>query len=114
MINQQILQSIECAIQHRCPKDTDRSKRCVECEIGYTFVACEPIVIECGHHVCKECDKNMENRSLRCKFCAKDAKATGAVGVAANTFFQVFANDLAQELKEKYTRAIDLFKSIIL
>ena len=46
----------------------------------------------------------MENRSLRCKFCAKDVKATGAVGVAANTIFQAFANDLATELKDKYTR----------
>ena len=73
------------------------------------FVACEPITHECGHHVCKECDKNIENGSLRCKFCAKSVKLIGGPGIAADTIFEVFANDLTKELRDKYSIAIDLY-----
>ena len=110
MLSQQILQSIECAIAHKCPKDADGSKRCAQCEIGYSFVACEPITLECGHHICKECDKETQNGSLKCKFCAKFVKLNGARGIAADSLFQFITDKLAKELKKKYATAIKLLE----
>jgi hypothetical protein len=109
MLNQEIMQSIECAFAHKCPKDADETKRCAECEIGYSFVACEPIILDCGHHICKLCDKEAQNGSLKCKFCAKSVKVIGVSGIAADSFFQVFANNLAKELRDKYEAAIDIY-----
>ena len=109
MLNEQILKSIECAIAHKCLKDTDKSKRCAHCEVGHSFIACEPIKLECGHHVCKQCDKQIENGSLKCKFCDKGVKLIGGSGIAADNLFQLFANDLTKELRDKYSTAIDLY-----
>ena len=111
-MNTQILQSIECAIAHKCPKDADETKRCAHCEIGYSFVACEPITLECGHHICKQCDTEAQNGSINCKICAKSVKLFGGAGVAANSLFKLLANDLAKELKEKYATAIDIYDGI--
>ena len=103
------MKSIECAIAHTCPKDADGTKRCAQCEINYSFIACEPIVLDCGHHVCKECDQSNENGILKCKICAKSVKIFGGPGVAADTLFQVFANSLAKELRDKYSIALNLY-----
>ena len=111
MLDEQILKSIECAIAHKCPKDADDSKRCAHCEIGHSFIACEPITLECGHHICKECDKDIENGSLKCKFCAKSVKLFGGPGIAADSLFQVLANDLTKELRVKYSTAMHLYDS---
>ena len=108
MLSQQILQSNECAIAHKCPKDADGSKRCAQCEIGYSFVACEPITLECGHHICKACDKNITNGRVNCKYCAKIVKLLGGRGMAADSVFQLIADKLATELKNKYATAINL------
>ena len=114
MLNTQIMQSIECAIAHKCPKDDDGSKKCAHCEIGYSFVASKPVGLDCGHHVCKECDKEIENGCLTCKFCAKKVKITGFQGIAADSLFQVLATSLAKDLKEKYAKAIDLYEGVVL
>ena len=111
-MNTQILQSIECAIAHKCPKDADETKRCAHCEIGYSFVACKPIILECAHHICTVCDKEAQNWSLKCNFCAKSVKLIGGAGIAADSLFQVFAIDLAKVLKEKYATAIGIYDGI--
>ena len=109
-MNTQVLQSIEFAIAHKCPKNADETKRCAQCEIGYSFVACEPITLECGHHICKQCDEEAQNGSLKCKFCQKSVRLIGGSGVAADSVFKLLANDLAKELKEKYAAAIDIYE----
>ena len=60
MLNPQILQSIECAIAHKCLTDEDQAIKCAHCEIGYSFIACKPIVLECGHHVCENVTKKLK------------------------------------------------------
>jgi hypothetical protein len=107
MLNQKILQSIECAIAHKCPKE--ESRRCAQCEIGYSFVACEPMTLECGHHICKGCNKKAANGSLKCKFCAKSVQLTASKGIAAESLFECLTNDLVRELREKYATAIDIY-----
>ena len=111
MLNQEILQSIECAIAHTCPKDADGSKRCAQCEIGYSFIAYEPKTLNCGHVICAEC-KNETEQCLRCKICDKSVKLIAGKGFAAASLFQVLSNDLAKELKDKYAAAIHLYRGI--
>lgn len=111
MLNEQVLQSIECAIAHKCLKDADGLKRCAQCEIGHPFVAYEPKTLECGHHVCEECKEGNEN-FLRCKICDKNVKINAGNGFAADSLFQVLSNDLAKQLKEKYSTAIHLYEGI--
>jgi hypothetical protein len=114
MLNQQILQSIECAIAHKCPNEADGTKRCAQCEIGYSFVACEPITLDCGHHICRECGSDFENGILKCKICAKNVKLIGTPGVAADSVFELVKISLAKELKEKYAAAFKIYEGKIL
>ena len=74
MLNQRILNNIECAIPHKCAKDNNESKRCAQCDIGYLFIACEPILLQCGHHICKSCEHEAKNGSLKCKICELEIK----------------------------------------
>ena len=67
MLNQQIYQSIECAIAHKCAKDANEPKRCAHCEIGYKFIVMEPESLKCGHNICKECESKAQNKSIKCK-----------------------------------------------
>ena len=105
-------QSIQCAIAHKCPNDEYQAIECAYCEIGYSFIACKPVVLDCGHHVCKECDKIVENGCFTCKFCDKKVKITGGQSLAADSLFQVFATNLAKELEEKYKKAINLYEGV--
>jgi hypothetical protein len=107
------MKSIECAIAHKCPKDADRAKRCAQCEINYSFIACEPMVLDCGHHVCKECDEIIEKGNLKCKYCEKNVKLTGSTGVAADSMFQFVSIDVAKHLKEKFATGLDIYEGKI-
>ena len=109
MIIQQVLKSIECAIAHRCPNDDVKGKRCAQCEIGYSFIACEPIVLDCGHHICRECDQSTENETIVCQFCEKNVKLTGSTGVAAETVFQFVSLELAKQLKDKFATGLNIY-----
>jgi hypothetical protein len=98
MLNMQILQSIECAAVHKWSKLADGTKWCAKCKIGYKMIACEPLTLACGHHVCKECGIVIRNRILKCRFCARKVELTGGRGTAADSLFQFVANDLAKQL----------------
>lgn len=113
MQNQEIIKSIECDVPHKCSKNAkDLTKKCAQCEIGYSFVACEPRTLECGHLVCLECKSKVEKGSLKCKICGVDAKYTEVQGISAHTLFQVFLNDFTKELKDKYKAALQLYDGI--
>lgn len=109
MLSNNVLSSIECAISHTCLKGSNPSDKCVQCEIGYSFIADEPRVLECGHHICKECIAKTESGNINCKICSKIAKYYGANGVAADSLFQLFQNDLAKELRDKFEATIKLY-----
>jgi hypothetical protein len=110
MLNEHILQSIECAISHKCCKGTTK---CAECDIGYKFIACAPVPIQCGHHICKQCEaKTREASVIGCKFCRKKATCTGGLGVAAESLFQLLLKDLIGELRDKYEKTFQLLGRI--
>ena len=72
MLYEQLFNNIECAIAHKCTKKEDNSNRCAQCEIGYRFIAFEPVALACGHYVCNECIQKLQQESNLCKFCIKN------------------------------------------
>ena len=110
MLSQQIYSNIECAIEHKCAKKEDNSNKCAYCEIGYSFVACEPILLQCTHHVCKECSEKVEKGSLKCKFCSDEMK-TNVHNFTCEAMIQLCLTNLSQNLREKYVEALNLFES---
>jgi hypothetical protein len=109
MFSADILKSMECVIPHKCNKLIDKTLKCVYCEVGYSFIVHEPIVLQCGHHICKECIAKTVKGSLNCKICSQEIKCTGTTGTAAETLVQLFSKDLAKELKEKLLTCVDAY-----
>lgn len=108
MIQTQILNGIQCAISHNCAKAKDATIECAHCEIDYKFIACEPMTLKCGHHVCKRCQDKLSPET-KCMICGQEANSTVASGVAADVLLFTFINPLFLELREKYKKAFDLY-----
>lgn len=113
MLSVEILKCVECAIPHDCIKEIDPSKRCIQCEINYSFIALEPITLKCGHHICKECRAKLDrNSSFKCKICSSQISINDGVGTASEVLIQTFMKDLTRELKEKYVRTLNLYTGL--
>jgi hypothetical protein len=111
MLNQQIYSNIRCAIPHQCAKQEDNSNKCAQCEIAYSFIACEPILMQCMHHVCKECTVKIKKGSAKCKFCSADLKSTGVQNPTTEILIKTFFTSLSKNLRDKYMGALHLFES---
>ena len=109
MLNEQFFHNVECAVPHKCAKELDASSKCAQCEIGYKFVACEPMTLKCGHYICKVCTENVEKGSLKCNFCSAKMTSTDAIGSASDFLIQSFLSSLTQELKDKYLATLSLY-----
>ena len=113
MVNESFYKTFECAIPHKCTTDTDSSKKCAYCDIGYCFIAFEPIILECKHHACKDCTKKIKNGSYTCKFCNALLKSTSVANPSSDFIVEGSLDIMSKELKEKYVTALDLYKSKI-
>jgi len=113
MLNKELYSHFECAVPHKCPRETDASKKCIQCEIGYSFVACEPILLQCGHHVCKECTEKVKKGSLKCKICSAELIRLGNDVQNSSSAFIIQMNLplLAQQLREKFKNTLSIFES---
>jgi len=111
MLNQNLLKNIECVIPHKCAKDTDKSKRCAQCEIGYSFIACEPILLQCGHNICISCENKAKNGSFKCKICEHEIKSIDLKNNSAESLLDFLIDDLTKDLNDKYKKAFHLYKS---
>lgn len=90
MEKEKILRNFACDMTHKCAKEEDETKRCSYCKIGYSFVASDPRVLECGHLICFECRNQVGNASINCNICGVNAKCTEVKGVTADALFQLF------------------------
>ena len=115
MLNQEILSHIECAVPHKCPKEKDASKKCAQCEIGYSFIACDPILLQCGHHVCKECTNKVNEMSSKCKICSAELKmlANNVHNSSSAFIIQMNLPLLGQQLRDKFQKTLSIFESKI-
>lgn len=108
MLNEQILQSIECVIPHKC---TAVLNGCAQCAIDYKYIAHEPTTLQCGHHICSECKITHQKSQLNCKICGTEIKNLGVISSPAEAWITSMIKDLALVLNEKYTQAFDLYCS---
>lgn len=113
MLNQQFFNNVECAVPHKCSKKEDSSKKCAQCEIGYKFIACEPMILKCGHSICKECIEKVQKGSLKCNICSADMINSDAIGSAADFLVQSFLSNLTQELSDKFMASLSLYNGIL-
>lgn len=108
MLSSELLDNIKCAMSHACVKeDNGTSKSCAHCEIGYTFITREPIVLECGHHICKDCKEKSEKDAVKCNICGEQIKCTKTNGKASESLIKMLFKDLSSDLKEKFLKAVD-------
>ena len=110
MLTADILKTIECAIPHECSKLIDESYKCCYCEVGYAFIVHDPVVLQCGHHICQECVVETQKGCLNCKICSQEMKCTNTKGTAAEMLVKLFLNDYSKELKEKFLKSVDLYQ----
>lgn len=109
MLSQEIVNTIECAIPHKCEKEKNAANKCAHCEISYKFIAIEPMALKCSHHVCKECEFKCQTGSISCKICSKKSELTGASGAASEMLAHVYLNPLFEELKHKYEMTFNIY-----
>jgi len=108
MISQEILESIECVVPHKCSKKLDASKSCIFCEIDYHFIAKEPVLLECQHNVCKDCKGNAQNE--KCKLCNEFIKLTHMGVKSTEILIQLNLKELFEILKIKFNEATKMFQ----
>lgn len=113
ILSQEVLNTIKCAIPHKCKKETNALKKCAHCEIGYNFIVNEPKTLKCSHHICKECESKVERGSIDCEMCEEKRDFIGANGAAADMLAQLYLNPLFDELKDKYKKAFDIYDGIL-
>jgi hypothetical protein len=109
MLNQEVRELIECAVPHSCPREKEDSNKCVQCETGYSFIACDPILLECGHHVCKECIEKVKKGSYKCKMCSAQLKSNYQPNAACNFIIKSHLQQLSQELKDNLRNTLITF-----
>lgn len=109
MLDKHTLSTIECAVSHEC------TKKCAFCEIGYKFIAFNPMSLKCGHSICSECDieqfKGITGR-IFCKFC-QTSQPVVAKGFATEIIIQTNLDLIIAELREKSKKAINIYKGEI-
>lgn len=110
MSKQKLYKSIECAIPHKCTKE--KAEKCFKCEIGYRFVANEPMALSCGHVICTECTQKIKNEKIKCKLCSADMTSANSSHLMSEHLIRSYLTYLSQELKDKYTKAIHLLEGI--
>lgn len=106
MLSPEILECIECVVPHNCTQDIS----CATCLIDYKFIACKPIMTECGHHVCEECVKKTNSANLKCKTCKSPIKSIGKLNKATELTVKAYLNELSKTLNDKFKSSLSLFE----
>lgn len=112
MISPDLLQCIECSIPHKCAKSYDPSISCAQCVIHYSFIACEPVALECGHHICRQCKDKTQISSIICKTCNEYKRLSISTGKAAEFLIKTNLKDLTKVLFDKYSQTHSILKSL--
>ena len=111
MVDSDALKCIECAILHTCAKKVNGSERCLQCEIGYRFIVCEPITLKCNHFICKECKNKLDKTSeINCKICNAKIESTGLKGAASEAIVKLYLKELTSQLNDKYSLSLGQFE----
>lgn len=116
MLETDLLEYIECAIPHNCVRKSNSTKKCAQCAIKYSFIAKQPVILECGHQICSSCEDKAHKSSLICKICELRHKkistiqSTGAKNKLAEKVIEDKLSDIYIVLRKKFQEGCDLFK----
>ena len=114
MLDNELIECIECAVPHKCSKKEGISTRCAFCEIDYNFIAAEPTTTSCDHQICRECVGKTENGNIKCKICNEELKSLGRVNKAAQLSVKTHLQELSCALNEKFASCTGLYKGIFI
>lgn len=111
MISSEILEYIECAIPHNCPKkiNSNLSTKCAHCDIDYKFIAKQPVILQCDHQICLDCENKAQRSSLKCKICESMSKnspirSSGAKNKLLEKTLNEHLGEFYAELKSKFQK----------
>lgn len=107
-MNKKVYDCIECALPHKCQKETDTGRKCAQCEIGYKFIAYEPMSLQCGHLVCNQCTDKIKNGAYKCKICLNEMVSFNVPASASDCLIELKMKQLTELLKEKYKQSLKI------
>lgn len=108
MLSKKLIESIECAMPHECPKKMNSSNSCIYCEVGYSFIVKEPLLLECEHNICKECKDHVENKN--CKICSKKIEVLNMKNRSTQLLIESNLTKLFENLKDKFNTTLSSFQ----
>lgn len=106
MTSNDLIEMLECALEHPCAKQ--RFKRCATCEIGYRKIVEEPVQLTCGHTICAKCREKIKSGKAQCKKHGETIIGNEASMSRYLTYMKL--NDLFDLLSDKFKATIDLLE----
>jgi len=109
MLPIELLEYIECGIPHRCAHKEDATKKCSQCDLKYSFIVKDPVILQCEHQICQECEPKASQQVLKCKICA--AQSSNAQVVSSGLKNKLVDKTIKDHLGEMYAVLKDKFKT---
>lgn len=105
-----LLKTLECVAHktHECLKDIEPEKICQICELGYIYIAEQPLQLSCGHCVCTNCTSNAQKMTFKCK--NHNEVEVIADAHMARLLIENNLNVMFPILKQKYDATMSLFQ----
>lgn len=106
-----ILKALECVNHktHECPKLIEPDTKCCICDLGFIYVAEQPLQLTCGHCVCTGCSDNHQKSKFKCD--AHDDTEVAAESHMARLFIRNSLDILFAFLKQKYEATVTMCQS---
>lgn len=104
----EIKELLKCAVSHECA--LDHNSKCAWCEIGFEFMAENPVMLACGHAICWYCHFERKETSFDCKIHGNTSVCGD--GTLQKLVLQANANELFQTLRDKFSKTVQLLKGI--
>ena len=94
-----------------CPNKSESSKTCIYCQIDYSFISKEPVLLECQHYFCLECVENA--KGMNCTKCNAQIKVILTKNKVTELIIESNVEELFKDLKSKFSLAHDAYTSKI-
>lgn len=106
-----IFKALECVAHktHECSKKMEPDSKCSICDLGFIYIAEQPLELSCGHCVCISCTDNHQKTKFKCE--THFDTEVNAASHMARLFIRNSLNILYPFLNQKYESMITLCQS---